>query len=78
MKYNGVSERHQNNNLKATISFSNFLGNKSLKEIHKKEENLSYLQTKIKSKEDDPEQRWITTYNDYLFFVVNTMLFPFL
>jgi hypothetical protein len=26
MKSNGVSERHQNNNLKAVINFANFLG----------------------------------------------------
>ena len=27
---------------------------------------LSFLQSKIKDKEQDPEQKWITTYNDYL------------
>jgi integrase/recombinase XerD len=27
---------------------------------------LSVLQTKIKNKDQDPEQKWITTYNDYL------------
>ena len=66
MKYNGVSERHQNNNLKAIISYSNFLDNKSLKDITKKEDIALYLQTKIKSREEDPDQKWITTYNDYL------------
>lgn len=66
MKYNGVSERHQNNNLKAIVSYSSFLGNKSLKNISEKDDILSFLQTKIKSKEEDPDQRWITTYNDYL------------
>jgi hypothetical protein len=66
MNYNGVSEMHQNNNLKAIVFYSSFLGSKSLKEISKKEDILSYLQTKIKSKEEDQDQRWITTYNDYL------------
>lgn len=66
MKENGASERHQNNNLKAIISYSNFLDTRALKEIDKKEDILSYLQTKIKNKEDDPELKWITTYNDYL------------
>jgi hypothetical protein len=66
MKYNGVSERHQNNNLKAIVSYSNFLGNRSFKDIDKKEDVLSYLQTKIKTKDTDPDQKWITTYNDYL------------
>ncbi len=63
---NGVSERHQNNNLKAIISYSNFLDNNSLKDITKKEDIVSYLQTKIKSREEDPDQKWITTYHDYL------------
>lgn len=66
MKENGASERHQNNNLKAIIAYSQFLDKICLKNIHKKEEILSFLQTKIKNKEDDPDQRWITTYNDYL------------
>jgi hypothetical protein len=52
MKENGASERHQNNNLKAIISYSNFLGNRSLKEIEKKEDILLYLQTKIKNKDE--------------------------
>ena len=65
MKENGTSERHQNNNLKAIILYSNFLYNRSLKEIDKKEYILSYLQTTINNREDDPEQKWITTYNDY-------------
>jgi hypothetical protein len=47
MKYNGASERHQNNNLKAVISYSNFLGGAPLKDISKKENILSYIQTKI-------------------------------
>ena len=63
---NGASERHQNNNLKAILSFSNFVGLTSLKDINKKEVVLSFLQSKIKDKEQDPEQKWITTYNDYL------------
>jgi integrase/recombinase XerD len=66
MKENGASEKHQNNNLNAIILYSNFLGNTFIKEINKKEDILSFLNTKIKSKEDDREQKWVTTYNDYL------------
>ncbi len=66
MKNPDASERHQNNNLKAIISYSKFLGHKSLKDINRKDDVLSYLQTKTKSKENDPDQKWITTYNDYL------------
>jgi hypothetical protein len=49
MKYNAVSERHQNNNLKAFVSYSTFLGNKSLKNISEQDDILSFLQTKIRS-----------------------------
>ena len=66
MKENSASERHQNNNLKAILAFSNYFGQTSLKDIDKKEDVLSFLQSKIKDKEQDPEQKWITTYNDYL------------
>ena len=65
MKNHDTSERHQNNNLKTIIAYSIFLGDKPIKQVNKKEEILLFLQTKVKSKEDDPEQKWITTYNDY-------------
>jgi len=66
MKENSASERHQNNNLKAILAFSNYPGTANLKDINKKEDVLKFLQSKIKDKEQDPEQKWITTYNDYL------------
>jgi len=68
MKENGTSERHQNNNLKSIIVYSKFLDKDqiSLKDVNTKEDILPFLRTKIKSKEDDPDQKWITTYNDYL------------
>lgn len=67
MKSNGVSERHQNNNLKAVINFANFLGEKiTFTDINRSEQVLSFLNTKIRSHEDDPEKKWITTWNDYL------------
>ncbi len=66
MKENGASERHQNNNLKAILSFSQFLDSKSLIDVNKREDVLAYLQSKIKDKDSDPDQKWITTYNDYL------------
>ncbi len=66
MKENGASERHQNNNLKAILSFAQFMNSKSLTEIDKKDDILTFLQSKIKDKEEDPDQKWITTYNDYL------------
>jgi hypothetical protein len=67
MKSNGVSERHQNNNLKAVLNFADFVGEKvSFTEINKSEQVLSFLNTKIRSEEDDPEKKSITTWNDYL------------
>ena len=67
MKSNGASERHQNNNLKSVIAFASFLGEKnSFTDINKSEQILSFLNTKIRSQQDDPEKKWITTWNDYL------------
>ena len=67
MKSNGVSERHQNNNLKAVINFANFVGHEvNFTDIDRAEQVLSFLNSKIRSQEDDPEKKWITTWNDYL------------
>ena len=63
---NGSSERHQNNNLKAIIYFARFLGPTiSFLDICKKEQVLSFLDTKIRTPEQDPEKKWINTWNDY-------------
>ncbi|HJR84565.1 MAG TPA: hypothetical protein VJ772_04255 [Nitrososphaeraceae archaeon] len=66
MKSNDASERHQNNNLKAVIAFGNFLGEKDFSEIDTSDEVISFLNTKIKTQEDDPQKKWITTWDDYL------------
>lgn len=66
MKENGTSERHPNNNLKAIIAFSNFNESKYLTLVNDQEDISLFLDTKIKNKSDDPDQKWITTYNDYL------------
>jgi len=67
MMSNGSSERHQNNNLKAIISYANHLGpSVTLASINKSQAVLSFLDTKIKTKEEDPDQKWITTWSDYL------------
>jgi hypothetical protein len=34
-------------------------------EIQKKDELFSFLDTKIKNNDADPEKKWITTWNDY-------------
>ena len=67
MRKNDSSEHHQNNNLKVAIAFANFLGKYiSFDEIQKKEQVLAFLETKIKTSEEDPDKRWITTWNNYL------------
>ena len=38
--------------------------------VKSKEIILEFLDSKKRSKEDDPEQRWITTSNDYLHRIV--------
>ena len=58
MKNNGSSERHQNNNLIVMIEFSNYFdSNSSFYEINKKEQILSFLETKMKDSSKDPEKR---------------------
>jgi integrase len=67
MKQIGTSERYQNNNLKAIISYCKFLGPSiTLDQIRNRNQITSFLDTKIKVIEQDPDKRWITTWNDYL------------
>jgi hypothetical protein len=70
MKSNGTSESYQKNNLKAVINFAHWLHKRNPRstfyDMDKKELILKYLDSKIKTIEDDPEQRWITTWNDYM------------
>ena len=44
MKENGASERHQNNNLKAVLSFAIYLDYKLLEQVDKKEDVITFLQ----------------------------------
>jgi len=67
MKENATSERHQNNNLKAIIAFAQFLGpDMTFPHVTTKDQITKFLDTKTKSNSDDPDKRWITTWNDYL------------
>ena len=66
MKSNSSSENHQNNNLKAIIAYAKFLGPKtSFYNLEKREQITAFLDTKIKNGDDDPEKRWISTWNHY-------------
>jgi integrase/recombinase XerD len=65
MKGNGSSEHHQNNNLKAVIAFANLLGSHTtFYDIQKMEQIAAFLDTKINR--EDNENKWITTWNNYL------------
>jgi integrase/recombinase XerD len=67
MKSIGTSENYQNGNLKIMIYFARSLGpTTDLHSIQKKEQVVSFLDTRIKGPEIDPDKRWIRTWNDYL------------
>jgi integrase/recombinase XerD len=67
MKSNGCSEKHINNNLKAIMNFAGSLDSKTcLLEIQRRNQILIFLDSKVKSNEDDPDGKWITTWNHYL------------
>lgn len=60
-----TSERYQSDVLKVLVKFSEFI-NDNLMNVQKKEQVIAFLNTKIKNKVEDPEEKWITTWNDYL------------
>ena len=67
MKSKGCSERHRNNTLHVMIGLANFLGcDRTFYDIERKEQILEFLNTKIKSTKQDPDEKWITTWNHYL------------
>jgi hypothetical protein len=67
MRNNDASIHHQNNNLKVIIAFANFLGpNITFYDIQRKEQILAFLNMKVKKPDQDPDKRWITTWNHYL------------
>ncbi|MDP9306408.1 MAG: hypothetical protein M3O68_08715, partial [Thermoproteota archaeon] len=67
LKEIGTSENYQNQNLKQITGFARFLGvEKTFYDIKMREEIVSFLNTKIKDIKVDPDKKWITTWNDYL------------
>jgi len=66
MNHKGSSERHIVNNLKVILNFNNFFQPpKSITEVTK-EDILNFLNSKVKSSEEDPDKKWITTWNHYM------------
>jgi hypothetical protein len=67
MTDNRKSDSYKKNNLKALVLFSQELvPNITFYDIQKKEQILEFLNKRIKPKSDDPDEKWITTWNDYL------------
>ena len=62
-----TSESYQNQNIKALINMAKFIGKDvNFTSILKKEEILYFLNTKIKGKEEDPDGKWMKTWNHCL------------
>jgi hypothetical protein len=67
MKENGASERHQVNELLVMFYFANHLGlDNLLRDIKTRQQITSFLDSKRKPKKLDPDEKWITAWNDYL------------
>ncbi len=49
------------------IGFGIFLGaEKSFHDVKTKQQILAFLDTKVKTHDEDPDEKWITTWNNYL------------
>ena len=58
---------YQKDNVKLIYMFAKFIGeSKTFYEIKNSETIIAFLDTRKKNKEEDLEQKWITTWNDYL------------
>ena len=61
------SENHQINNLKVVMNYAKYLGKDiAFYDVKNKEQVISFLNTKIKNLDVDPDKRWITTWNHFL------------
>lgn len=64
-KASGASERHQNNNLKAIIALAKFIGpDITFYGLKRREDIITFLNTKMKNQEQDPDKKWITTWKN--------------
>jgi integrase/recombinase XerD len=62
-----TSTAYQKDNIKLIHMFTKFIGESlTLYDIKNEEIIVAFLDTRRKNKEMDPEQRWTTTWNDYL------------
>jgi hypothetical protein len=66
-----TSANYQRNCIKIMLMFADFLqsrneAEKNLSEVNSINDIIAFLDTRRKTKNEDPEQKWITTWNDYL------------
>jgi hypothetical protein len=65
--YRDTSTNYQKDNIKLIYMFAKFIGEfKTFYTVKDRETIVTFLDTRKKSKEEDLEQKWITTWNDYL------------
>jgi hypothetical protein len=58
-----TSENHQKHNIKIIIIFSEYIDPLSFYDVKVKNIILDYLDKRKKNKQEDPDQKWITTWN---------------
>ena len=66
MKNSGAGDKHINNNLKIVLGFVSFSNQNLSFEDIKRQDVMEFLDSKIKSLEQDPDRKLITTWNVYL------------
>ena len=66
LKSTGTSDRYQCQNIKQITNFARYLGTEGTFYQLTKDGIISFLDTKIKNSIVDPDKKWITTWNDYL------------
>jgi integrase/recombinase XerD len=66
MKSADISQKYQKDNLYVAIIFTEYLGDRELSGVDRKQDIIEFLDTRRKDTTIDPDQRWIRTWNDYL------------
>ena len=66
-----ASANYQRNCIKIMLMFTDFLHSRkeekyNLSQVNSVVDIIAFLDTRRKNKDEDPEQKWITTWNDYL------------
>jgi hypothetical protein len=62
-----TSENYQNVLLKVLIRYAEYLGpSVTFYQIRNKEQIIGFLDANREPENDDPDKKWITTWNDYL------------